>query len=420
MAEFGRQCSIDVSAEELKALEWKAAVDRGLNMSYSARMERARQMGYTTLLYRGTGGQQLESGIYWASPDPKFASEYAELRSFQNGCAGYVEPVLARLARGVEFYHAEQRKKISEFLSEVMAQANKFADERTAHKIYTQLRDRYDAKIQEINQYWRDPMVAEFIRLAGFDHISVFEGGRRGTATIGVLDLSNVRSVNAAFHPGFHGAAEFPPQQHEKTPRLSLDDFDASLRKDRVGKYSIVRTGTIIGEIWLKEGLNEVADVRVEERFRGRGYANAAYDAIEKDTGVTIEPSDNLSKAGFKLWTRRDPGKVADSLYHCEELLLGKLASDGNSLGEIVEVRNHSVSIRAGRGITLPVSRVQLIDQGLIPHPPTKTQREETARITPNLEGQVVEQWRKENALGIEQKYGCPEKNTKCRKLYQN
>lgn len=146
-----------------------------------------------------------------------------------------------------------------------------------------------------------------------------------------------------------------------------LSDYGRKLVKTGDRKFKVVDDrGDTAAEIWLREDMAGIADIRVKEHVRGKGLANAAMDEIEKTTGIPLKVTDNLSEQGFNMWQRRDPAQVADSLYHHKDNLLGKTASDGRVSGPIVEVRNEYVSIQPSKGITLPVRKDQLINQGLM------------------------------------------------------
>jgi hypothetical protein len=149
--------------------------------------------------------------------------------------------------------------------------------------------------------------------------------------------------------------------------RRPLEDYGRKLVQTGGRKFNVQNSsGDIDAEVWMKEGMGGVADIRVDKYKRGKGLANATLDEIEKTTGVPIKVTDNLSEEGFKMWQRRDPDQVAGSLYHFKDDLTGKVASDGRTAGPIVEVRNEYVSIRPSKGITVPVRKDQLIEQGLI------------------------------------------------------
>ena len=162
---------------------------------------------------------------------------------------------------------------------------------------------------------------------------------------------------------------------------VPLGDYNKKLNRVTSGsfanrKFEIIdeSTGREVGAVYLKENLSEVADIKIADQHRGKGLANAVYDEVEKVTGVKIKPSDNLSESGYRLWQRRDPSQVADSLYQFKDDLIGKTASDGRISGTITSVHNGWVSIKKG-GVSSPVSRDQLRDQGLIPPKPASATR---------------------------------------------
>lgn len=194
---------MSAKGKALAELVKRAQQGDDLAMDYASRMQRARDMGFDTdtQLYRGATDTENTSGIYWTTPDKEFASGYAELKYLQGGASPRVEQIYGNLKKPVEFYHAEQRKKPTEFLSEIMEQSDGFIDEELAKKQYDLIREKFGDKPQEINKLWMNPEIGEFMSNAGFDHIKVPEGGRQGVETIGILKPQNVRSVNAAFDP---------------------------------------------------------------------------------------------------------------------------------------------------------------------------------------------------------------------------
>tara|TARA_R110000751_G_C13669143_1_gene470051 strand:+ start:98 stop:919 length:822 start_codon:yes stop_codon:yes gene_type:complete len=149
--------------------------------------------------------------------------------------------------------------------------------------------------------------------------------------------------------------------------KRQLADYGKKLLRTGDRKFEVVDgRGTTSAEIWMREDMGGIADIRVKEYMRGKGLANSAMDEIEKTTGIPLKVTDNLSEQGFNMWRRRDPAQVSGSLYHHKDSLLGKTASDGRVSGPIVEVRNEYVSMQPRKGITLPVRKDQLVEQGLI------------------------------------------------------
>ncbi len=178
-----------------------------LDMSQQARMARAKEQGFGENVYRGLGSesQKADSGITWTTTDPKMASEYAQTRGWGEG--EHVQPLMTAAKNPVRFRHAEQRKKISEMLSEVMEQSDNFKNEDLAKQQWDSLRKKYGDNPQEVNKFWQDPDVTEFIDNAGFDSIRAPEGGAQGVDTIGIIDQSKLRSTNAAFDPSAKDSA---------------------------------------------------------------------------------------------------------------------------------------------------------------------------------------------------------------------
>jgi hypothetical protein len=147
--------------------------------------------GFKGKLFRGTTGTDSGSGITWATPDKNFAQEYADFQGFKQGKKASLDELDAVIDNPVEFYHAEQRKPIGEFLGDITEQMDSkggnFSDENLARKQWESISSKF-GETQEINQYWQDPEVAEFISNAGFDAVAVPEGGAGGVMTYGIIN----------------------------------------------------------------------------------------------------------------------------------------------------------------------------------------------------------------------------------------
>lgn len=158
-------------------------------------------------------------------------------------------------------------------------------------------------------------------------------------------------------------------------PKLS--DFDCYLSQRAspapLGSFQMFKQGESqpVGEIIVKdEGrVPEIAYVTVfQKEMRGKGLAQAMYDEVEDRLGLELKASDNLSFDGFRLWQRRNPDQVKNSLYHFKDALVGKHVRSSEASGEIVGVNNTTVSVQApGSSIKLPVRPAILKELGLLP-----------------------------------------------------
>jgi len=129
--------------------------------------------------------------------------------------------------------------------------------------------------------------------------------------------------------------------------------------------------GDIIASVDLNpQDKSDVVSVKVDQYKRGKGIANAMYDRIEKETGVTIKPSDSMTPEGFKMWQRRNPDAVKNKLYNFKDQLIGKnVTVNGSDDWIITNVRSDSAEARKGGkgGIAIALKTSELIDQGLLP-----------------------------------------------------
>jgi len=142
-------------------------------------------------LYRGSGEQKSESGILWLTEDKTLAEGYAQARVKSGDAGATVEEVKVDIKAPVEFRHAEQDKKITEFLNEARAQARTANTSKEQKALFDSLREKFGDKRVEINKFWQDKDVAEFLISEGFDAIRVKEGGVDGAVTYGVLPRQN-------------------------------------------------------------------------------------------------------------------------------------------------------------------------------------------------------------------------------------
>jgi len=122
-------------------------------------------------LYRGTSeGVTNPTGIKWATPDKELANRYAGERANP-----YVEIIKGEYNTPLTFRHADQRKKPSELLSEVMNQSDAYKGNKDAATLYKKIIG--NNKVDEINKLLLRDDIIEFIKLGGFDHIKVPEKG---------------------------------------------------------------------------------------------------------------------------------------------------------------------------------------------------------------------------------------------------
>lgn len=162
----------------------------GLQERAAARNKLKTEISKPTL-YRGSGEQKSESGILWLTEDKTLAEGYAQARVKSGDAGATVEEVKADIKAPVEFRHAEQDKKITEFLNEARAQARTANTSKEQKALFDSLREKFGDKRVEINKFWQDKDVAEFLISEGFDAIRVKEGGVDGAVTYGVLPRQN-------------------------------------------------------------------------------------------------------------------------------------------------------------------------------------------------------------------------------------
>lgn len=96
-------------------------------------------------------------------------------------------------------------------------------------------------------------------------------------------------------------------------------------------RYSLFQArdenGNLVAQAEIDIELNRARSVRVFGE-KGKGTANALYDTIEQQLGITLKPSPRLTKSGYRLWKRRNPALVADIN---EDDLFLELAGDASS-----------------------------------------------------------------------------------------
>lgn len=79
----------------------------------------------------------------------------------------------------------------------------------------------------------------------------------------------------------------------------------------------------------------EVHSVKVRKGFRGQGMATALYDAIEKQLGITMQPSGMLTDDGYAFWKKRDADavrfhrRVGDGWLSPRQMIVWKTAANG-------------------------------------------------------------------------------------------
>lgn len=139
-------------------------------------------------LYRGSAGQENNSGITWTSKDKKTAEDYADAQEKITGKKGVVEEVENISKNPVKFRHAEQTKPITQFLNEIRGQAKTKNTDKSQLALFKKLKEKYKSQPLEINKYWQDSDVVKFISNEGFDSISAPEGGANGAETIGLIN----------------------------------------------------------------------------------------------------------------------------------------------------------------------------------------------------------------------------------------
>ena len=140
------------------------------------------------VMYRGISSDAKNpAGVTWVTPDKSLAKEYS---GFRGGEGGVVSMDL-NVKNPFEAYHAEQQKKVSDFIEDVIIQMDNsekgFVDEGLAESQIKKIESKFKGSNQ-VNKYWLDKDVIDFMKNAGFDSIKSPEGGANGIMTYGIFE----------------------------------------------------------------------------------------------------------------------------------------------------------------------------------------------------------------------------------------
>ncbi|WP_415913142.1 hypothetical protein [Neptuniibacter sp. QD37_11] len=209
------------------------------------------------------------------------------------------------------------------------------------------------------------PEAARLLReLLHTARIDALEFDINGQTQLILLEDHKMRRTSDHFHI-INNALDWEkhPVVHE-----SLDDFNLTFHVDEQQRLFEARreSGDIIAQVYMKEGLTEVADVKIKKAFQGRGIANALYDQIEGFTGKEIIPSENLSYDAYRLWLKRKPHLMRDSLYNYKDLLLGAEIDVNGEKRTIVDVRHEAIGYSTRSGSSFPMSLTELEERGVV------------------------------------------------------
>jgi hypothetical protein len=179
---------------------------KGLPMDQASRMQRAKEMGFASEGYHGSQKDitSLNDDIYWISEEPHLANEYAISNPLSDGGEN-VTKVNYKSENPVRFRHAEQRKTITDVMSEALEQSTAKPTAELKQKIdfyWDKLTEKFGDGSRSLYEFWYDsPELKEYFESLGFDSIKASEKADMKSKTIGILKPNNVRSTNAAFDP---------------------------------------------------------------------------------------------------------------------------------------------------------------------------------------------------------------------------
>ena len=133
---------------------------------------------------------------------------------------------------------------------------------------------------------------------------------------------------------------------HDKKAKLPpLDHLEATDAHEAIGVAN-----KWIANVDLEErtpGRFEVANLRVRAGHRGKGVATKLYDTIEREFGITLAPSGQLTKDGFGFWSNRQPGSTAHhrwdsraTMYYSPKML-GAFRAMADAAGDVEAVKHY-------------------------------------------------------------------------------
>lgn len=284
-AESGAESEMMFSDDE--RTEYQQAVDKGLDMSEPARMERAKQMGFSEKVYYHGTKQDIkgfvpgyDDGLIFLADNPSLANEWIGKGKYQQRL-GQEENIARaededRRIRREEFdYKKLDQLEGDEFnaaYDEMAARARKRTPVRaeqidsTVYPVRLRATKTFDAtkeykkiepflsgmkNMSEAIQnglhktgnwaiYENKEVIAELKRM-GYDSILINENAKGPQETIAVFDPSQIRSVNAAFDPDYQESANILRSQPEQNDPVLYSKRDREPPKKTRSAYKLFR-----------------------------------------------------------------------------------------------------------------------------------------------------------------------------------
>jgi len=105
-------------------------------------------------------------------------------------------------------------------------------------------------------------------------------------------------------------------EEKNKTKIKTLADFDAVLLLKNKNHFQAIYKEQVIAELFLdKESTSNVKKIIVKTGMRGKGLGNALISAVEEYTQKAIKPGKVMNYDGYRMWLRRNPQSVSNSLF---------------------------------------------------------------------------------------------------------
>lgn len=213
-----------------EALEWLYSVDQNLDMSFEARMQRARDMGFNVdqIFYHGTGKDVYDfipgvANAIFVSPDPEFAGGFTPITGAMLD-PGYnpvnaepsgpqIYPVMVRDSNLFDPNNPEHLDRLDDWFmenQEFWESTNTYLQsgltkEEFVAQVMTSIGDGVTGW-----SFTETEVVQEFIRDQGFDGFYVWENAVKNIA---LFKPSDIRSPNAAFDPNLEDSPKILYQE---------------------------------------------------------------------------------------------------------------------------------------------------------------------------------------------------------------
>lgn len=308
-----------------EAEEWIRAVEKGLDMSFEARMERARDMGFDTSKkwYHGTKNRPIKAFNKYATRDdenrrtggegtvsfsssPEFASKYA-------GENGSVYPVFL----GGNIFDFRNKNELRDALDKIDDWYDQNPDYDTS-----KFRDDNIAMIKSEIAKGQWGVLEHDLNQTGFFDDNAFDGfltEEQGIINQIMLNTDMIRSVNAAFDPDYADSpnllASYAGQKAKNADKSALARA-VEMEQQGVDMETIRKdTGWFLGfdERWRFEIDDSNASVSIPERDISKLSDvlthDALYEAYPELKDVIVELNTNIEGNG----AYRNAGKYNDS-----------------------------------------------------------------------------------------------------------